>query len=45
MNIISSPGTTPLSPDVLKGLLPNLTTNGELSEFEAKNYCRCDDLT
>lgn len=30
-------GATPLDPDAIAGLIPNLTTQGELNEFEAKN--------
>lgn len=30
-------GATPLDPETLDGLLPNLTTQGELNEFEARN--------
>jgi Fic-DOC domain mobile mystery protein B len=37
VKIITPPGATALEPDVLKGLIPNLTTQGELNEFEAKN--------
>lgn len=31
------PGATPLDPDAAAGLIPNLTTQGELNEFEAAN--------
>lgn len=31
------PGATPLDEDTLKGLLPGVTTQGELDEFEAAN--------
>lgn len=31
------PGATPLDEETLRGLIPNLTTQGELNEFEAKN--------
>ncbi len=31
------PGATPLDEETLRGLIPNLTTHGELNEFEAKN--------
>lgn len=37
MKIADAPGATPLDEDTLQGLLPNLTTQGELNEFEAKN--------
>ena len=30
-------GATPLDPDMIAGLIPNLTTQGELDEFEARN--------
>lgn len=30
-------GATPLDPDTLAGLIPSLTTQGELDEFEARN--------
>lgn len=30
-------GATPLDPDMMAGLIPNLTTQGELNEFEARN--------
>ena len=30
-------GATPLSPETMDGLIPNLTTQGELNEFEARN--------
>lgn len=30
-------GATPLEPDTIAGLLPNLTTQAELNEFEARN--------
>jgi Fic-DOC domain mobile mystery protein B len=30
-------GATPLDPDTIAGLLPNLSTQGELNEFEARN--------
>jgi Fic-DOC domain mobile mystery protein B len=31
------PGATPLDEETLRGLIPNLTTQGELNEFEATN--------
>ena len=31
------PGATPLDEELLRGLVPNLTTQGELNEFEEKN--------
>ena len=37
MKFVAPPGATPISPDVLQGLIPNLTTQDELNEFEAKN--------
>ncbi|WP_395091451.1 mobile mystery protein B [Armatimonas sp.] len=30
-------GATPLDPDTIQGLIPGLTTQGELNEFEARN--------
>ena len=33
-------GATPLDPDSANGLLPNLTTQRELNEFEARNILR-----
>lgn len=30
-------GATPLDPDAIAGLIPSLTTQGELNEFEAQN--------
>jgi Fic-DOC domain mobile mystery protein B len=30
-------GATPLDPDAARGLIPGLTTQGELNEFEARN--------
>ena len=30
-------GATPLDPDTIAGLIPNLTTQAELNEFEARN--------
>lgn len=37
MKIKDIPGATPLDEELLRGLIPNLTTQGELNEFEAKN--------
>lgn len=37
MKIKTVPGATPLDVETLQGLIPNLTTQGELNEFEAKN--------
>ena len=37
MKIDNSPGATPLDNDALQGLIPSLTTQGELSEFEERN--------
>ncbi len=37
MKIKNLPGATPLEPDDLEGLIPNLRTQGELNEFEAAN--------
>lgn len=34
MNFAYPPGATPLDPDTLAGLLPALTTQAELNEFE-----------
>jgi Fic-DOC domain mobile mystery protein B len=31
------PGATPIDPDTLAGLIPNLSTQGELNEFEERN--------
>jgi len=35
--LVTAPGATPLDPDALAGLLPGLSTQGELDEFEARN--------
>lgn len=37
MKIKNPPGSTPLEDEDLQGLIPNLTTQGELNEFEAQN--------
>lgn len=37
MKIKHLPGQTPLSAEDLEGLIPNLTTQGELNEFEAES--------
>jgi Fic-DOC domain mobile mystery protein B len=37
MRLVYPEGATPLDPETLDGLLPNLTTQGELNEFEARN--------
>lgn len=37
MKIDNSPGATPLDNDALQGLIPSLTTQGELNEFEERN--------
>ena len=37
MKISYPPGATPLDPDDMEGLIPGLTTHGELNEFEAGN--------
>lgn len=37
MKFIYAEDATPLDPDSIAGLLPNLTTQGELNEFEARN--------
>ncbi|WP_374035601.1 mobile mystery protein B [Bdellovibrio bacteriovorus] len=40
MKIPSIPGATPLDDETLRGLIPGLTTHGELDEFEAANIAR-----
>lgn len=40
MKIPSIPGATPLDDETLRGLIPGLTTHGELDEFEAANITR-----
>lgn len=37
MKIKNLPGATPIDDEVLQQLIPNLTTQGELNEFEAEN--------
>lgn len=37
MKVKVVPGATPLDEETLRGLIPNLTTQEELNEFEAKN--------
>jgi Fic-DOC domain mobile mystery protein B len=37
VKIVTPPGATEINPDVLQGLIPNLTTQAELNEYEAKN--------
>lgn len=37
MRIDHPEGATPLDPDAIAGLIPNLTTQAELNEFEARN--------
>ncbi len=37
MKFKNPPGSTPLAEEDLRGLLPNLTTQGELNEFEEQN--------
>lgn len=37
MKLYDAPGATPLDDEAMRGLIPNLTTQGELNEFEAKN--------
>ncbi|AHZ84231.1 hypothetical protein Bb109J_c1536 [Bdellovibrio bacteriovorus] len=40
MKIQDIPGATPLDDETLRGLIPGLTTHGELDEFEAANIAR-----
>ncbi|WP_374079810.1 mobile mystery protein B [Bdellovibrio bacteriovorus] len=40
MKIQSPPGATPLDDETLQGLIPGLTTQGELDEFEAAGIAR-----
>ncbi|MFV8258340.1 mobile mystery protein B [Bdellovibrio bacteriovorus] len=40
MKIQEIPGATPLDDETLRGLIPGLTTHGELDEFEAANIAR-----
>ena len=40
MKILSPPGATPLDDETLQGLIPGLTTQGELDEFEAAGIAR-----
>lgn len=35
-------GATPLDPDTIAGLIPNLTTQAELNEWEARNILRAE---
>lgn len=42
MRLLYPEGATPLDPDILAGLLPNLTTQGELNEFEARNILQSE---
>lgn len=37
MNIHDPEGATPLDPDLMAALIPDLSTQGELNEFEAQN--------
>ncbi len=37
MKIENPPGATPLNEEALKGLIPSLTNQGELNEFEERN--------
>ena len=37
MKIENPSGSTPLEDEVLLGMIPNLTTQGELNEYESKN--------
>ena len=37
MDLITPEGATPLDPDTVAGLIPGLTTQAELNEFEAAN--------
>jgi len=37
VKVQNSPGSTPLDEEALRGLIPNLTTQGELNEFEEEN--------
>lgn len=37
MKIENPPGATPLDDEALRGLIPSLTTQGELNEFEERN--------
>lgn len=37
MQIKNPPGATPLDEEIMRQLVPNLTTQGELNEFEAQN--------
>lgn len=40
MKVRNPPGATPLDDEALKGLIPNLTTQAELNEFEEQNIAR-----
>jgi Fic-DOC domain mobile mystery protein B len=40
---MTSDGNTPLSPDELKELIPNLATKGELNEWERENILQARD--
>jgi len=40
VKILSPPGATPLDDETLQGLIPGLTTQGELDEFEAAGIAR-----
>ena len=40
MNLHYPPGATPLDPDALAGLIPSITTQGELNDFEEANILR-----
>tara|TARA_B100001248_G_scaffold203924_1_gene158099 strand:- start:6919 stop:7512 length:594 start_codon:yes stop_codon:yes gene_type:complete len=40
MKIYNIPGSTPLDSETIRGLIPNLTTQSELNEFEANNIAQ-----
>ena len=40
MTFATAPGATPLSLEDLAGLIPALTTQGELNEFEQMNIAK-----
>lgn len=42
MKIKNPPGATPLDDEIIQQLIPNLTTQGELNEFEALNIASAE---
>jgi hypothetical protein len=43
MKLDYAPGATPLEPEELEDLIPDLVTQGQLNEFEAQNIANAEE--